>query len=1092
MRARVRALLAAVDEVDHARILVAVAAIAQVLLTLRLFEYGSEPAGDDMSIHMAEVAAIARSIGSGEFDLWNPSANGGFASAYYYQFLPQLGCALLYLALGWLISLTTLFKLTCVATLVALPIAVYRGLRVIGLRPIAAAAGGFAASFAYAASGWGANVDSLFSTGLYTQSFALVAFPLAAAYSARYLWAGEHLGRAVVYTLVCGLSHPFIAFAIAPAMLCAPWWRVQPRRLARRAAILFGLVLAVSAPLWLPIIAHYDTFGGFPERVAGEDGISGDVFGPGFLRGRFLDEGRLPVLSVLSLGAIALALVGRRRFRLLAPVAGAGVLYAGLIVLGPLLPKTRGDLIPMIRFLAPMQICLAAAGGAALAIAAAEVIDRARGVRPRWVVGLGVGALCASLAIAVVHGGVLRSKERVKTIDHFEELDRDQLAEVIDHISDRGSGRVFADGRLGTGSHWWMYQPYVHAGHPAVRAYGGASLQSSPTFVYLRSHFDLARHWRHFAVRYALVHRDAEFDPKTLAAARRVFVTRDYAVWAFPVRNLWAPVRVREQVSGDRATIASAGIAWMTSVEAGSDDVIAFGDAPPGDLADPERAAVGQTVVDRAYHRAEVRIGGERPALLRLAVSIHPGWRATVDGEPAAIYRVSPAFMAVVVPPGRHVVRFEFRRPWWSWALWLALLAGGAIAVMLRRRRRIAAAVAAVAALAFAPAAEARPSHAPVGAAFGDGAAAVSTASGLWIRSGPDRPFEYLCPRAAGTDAGAFEPRLAVAGPEIYAATYRDIRAGRGCELEPVALVGPSGRAAAGRWIESVAVGADGTVWLASADGTSANDVYRGAAEGFASAGLRSTRRWYLSALPAPSDPRVVYASGYQVAPLDAALFVSSDGRRFEPVAGAGIGFGPSRRSRFAAVDPGDPDTAYLIAEGAGARGDVLYRTRDRGARFDEVLAPGAPIAGVVAFAGGEVWVAAPGLHRLGPRPTDFDGPALSCLARDRDRLIACRADALSTGVALVDIDRATGAQTPALATSAIRPPCAARAERCAADWARACKVLGADCAPAPRPTPKHHGAGEPAPAPEPRPLPLFIALLIVAAAVPWLLRRRR
>ncbi len=39
-----------------------------------------EPAGDDNSVHLAEVAHLGRAIEAHDVNLWNPSANLGFAS----------------------------------------------------------------------------------------------------------------------------------------------------------------------------------------------------------------------------------------------------------------------------------------------------------------------------------------------------------------------------------------------------------------------------------------------------------------------------------------------------------------------------------------------------------------------------------------------------------------------------------------------------------------------------------------------------------------------------------------------------------------------------------------------------------------------------------------------------------------------------------------------------------------------------------------------------------------------------------------------------------------------------------------------------
>jgi uncharacterized membrane protein YfhO len=39
----------------------------------------------------------------------------------------------------------------------------------------------------------------------------------------------------------------------------------------------------------------------------------------------------------------------------------------------------------------------------------------------------------------------------------------------------------------------------------------------------------------------------------------------------------------------------------------------------------------------------------------------YPGWEATIDGHPAALYRTDYALRGIALPAGSHEVRFEYR-----------------------------------------------------------------------------------------------------------------------------------------------------------------------------------------------------------------------------------------------------------------------------------------------------------------------------------------------------------------------------------------------------------------------------------------------
>ena len=69
-------------------------------------------------------------------------------------------------------------------------------------------------------------------------------------------------------------------------------------------------------------------------------------------------------------------------------------------------------------------------------------------------------------------------------------------------------------------------------------------------------------------------------------------------------------------------------------------------------------------VVSRRFNSVEVEVS-DLPAhrILTFVDADYPGWRAYIDSERVPILSANDVFKAVVVPPGTHEVRFEFR-PW--------------------------------------------------------------------------------------------------------------------------------------------------------------------------------------------------------------------------------------------------------------------------------------------------------------------------------------------------------------------------------------------------------------------------------------------
>ncbi len=95
-----------------------------------------------------------------------------------------------------------------------------------------------------------------------------------------------------------------------------------------------------------------------------------------------------------------------------------------------------------------------------------------------------------------------------------------------------------------------------------------------------------------------------------------------------------------------------------------------------GDM-QPLRASLdgSETVEFLTYgaERATLAVTAPAESMLVLAEAWHPGWRATVNGEPTAIHRANLMFRALRLPAGENLVSFEFAPQNWFAALYIGI-----------------------------------------------------------------------------------------------------------------------------------------------------------------------------------------------------------------------------------------------------------------------------------------------------------------------------------------------------------------------------------------------------------------------------------
>lgn len=714
------------------------------MVAIYLHMFAGELAGDDLSFHMAESARIADCLRAFDFDFWNPSGNGGFASAYYYQVVPQLVSAIPAAVFGHHL---VFFELSVFLPLVLAPAAAYRGMRLLGATPWQATIAALAVGFINGESRWGTGNAGTFQVGLYTQTWALAAFPLALGHAVRWASHAKGLAPAIAWGAFVTLCHPFAGVALGIALF-AGWagqlvlraldlvlvelghdlqpdpgrgalsgalahlgkrWRNPPPRPwlgeLGRLAILAGCLVVTWMPIWLPLIVDYAGFGGFPHRVNDEVGPGFRTLFTWYTHGAILDF-RRPVVLTWTLPVVALF----ARARFLRWLWAPAVVYAVWLGVGPHLPKTDDDLIPAVRFLGAMQVVIALAAGAGfvglcrwiwnapegsalhrpirralVALTPARRRAWATDVPLQYSVRTAVAAVAAALAVLLVLPGAHALAGRVHVLGDNDGNHGDELHTITQRLQTEPPGRK----QVGQGAenHWWNLLSYEYGRRPSLLMMGGGGLQASPNYDFLWSTSKefTKNAWVHDAPYLVFEKKNASSMPP----GELVFETKNYLVRRLPAPGLVSPVEVTGTLPPGRKPSHAAALDWYKTDQPLHDRVLAYaGSGGPG--GPPHGTVVRAFRQDSPGDAADIyaEVDATAPTTFMARESWHPRWHAYLDGAPAPVRRVTPDFVAVDAPAGRHVLAFRFERPWWAQAAWLAWPVMPLAAWLATRRRR--------------------------------------------------------------------------------------------------------------------------------------------------------------------------------------------------------------------------------------------------------------------------------------------------------------------------------------------------------------------------------------------------------------------
>ena len=122
----------------------------------------------------------------------------------------------------------------------------------------------------------------------------------------------------------------------------------------------------------------------------------------------------------------------------------------------------------------------------------------------------------------------------------------------------------------------------------------------------------------------------------------------------------------RRQRFDTQADLFAAGRAFVRNGGFARDSFVRYDYRDAGALADgaiPVAACPDGQILSERAHAARVDLVAEcgNASAIVLKVSYHPNWHVAIDGREVATFMVSPSYVGVDVPAGRHLISAEYR-----------------------------------------------------------------------------------------------------------------------------------------------------------------------------------------------------------------------------------------------------------------------------------------------------------------------------------------------------------------------------------------------------------------------------------------------
>jgi hypothetical protein len=663
------------------------------------------PSVNDDMLHYLFIqnASAALTNGQSIVDSWLPQIEAGVAQFFYYQHLPALlVVGLQRLSLGTLDLLTT-FNLVRYVLLVGFPLTVFVSMRTMRFSLAACAIAAAASTLLAGDFRYGFEYDSYIwrGWGMYTQLCAMHVSFLAVAAWYRAIHDGRRLWLAALLFGTLVLTHLIYAYITAMAIvLIALWGLNRANLMARvvRVAIVGAFAAAISEYMWLPFLTQSAFLNASPYLQPEKY----NSYGAGPIlswlsSGDLLDHGRLPVLTVLlGVGALA-AILSRSRAALLSVGLFVTwlVVYFGRPTLGALtnlFPLHDGLLFH--RFIGGVDLAAILLIGVGGAVIWQVLRPHASTLR-----------LCAAVIVllAVLAPAISERMAFYSDNTQFQQRSMDALRSdpdvntIVSTLETLPPGRVYAGlpsdyGNVMNIGDIHFYNLLTFYGLDAL-APPTESMSLNADYIWdfddrIQGDFDL------FNVRYMVA-------PAGMSVAgflTPILHTARYTLYRAPTTGYAEYVAITARLAvPNQASLFSLNRGWEQTHKLPGERLFMRYDYPATvagvDFAGTAACPGGGKTDYERFQPDTINLAVECPAdsTLVIKTTYHPDWHVYVDGAEVPDFMVSPSYIGISLPAGKHTVDAVYRAdPIKAPLVWVGVFAAAFLLLMRSRLDRFA------------------------------------------------------------------------------------------------------------------------------------------------------------------------------------------------------------------------------------------------------------------------------------------------------------------------------------------------------------------------------------------------------------------